>query len=589
MRSRAELLPDDARLVLGSLDLRRPFAPSLPARASGGVAVGWAVALLSSLVLILHLSPTAPSGEVAAEMVRLLRDGWTAGTTGPLWSALAVWFEGTGIGPGPIWRVTLLSAAATALTAGLLAVWLRQRDVGRRAAVCAGLLFAFTLPIWSEAVLPSASSLAAMLTMVGLVLVEEGRSSLRRRPRCLGWAFLGLAALQGAAALGGVLAIIALLLPRGRCGPIAPAALSFVGGIALGALAAGGLPGLSALATPATGGWAPPAIADAIVELGLLAGPTGIAALVGLLILWWRHPGDAGGLTLLATIPVGWALLVGPRGGPEEVARELARSIPITFIALAALAGAGIDVVLQRFAATPTLRARLLTATAAALPLAVIGLGAPLANRSGSTTAEEWARSVLRGLPEDTILLTRPDPRGGLLEYTQLIGGVRPDILIADPGGTLDPRRSPLLAIEPATPSSAAEVRAIATESGRPLCALAPLATTAGHWQPWGLIWRWAPLGEASAGESEEAWSEVKLPSLPSRPASARGWIEEELRNPLPDRTRNEIAADYFQALARRDGKLSQIGPWATVLDHLPRLRHGRGGIFAPPSPLSRD
>jgi len=68
----------------------------------------------------------------------------------------------------------------------------------------------------------------------------------------------------------------------------------------------------------------------------------------------------------------------------------------------------------------------------------------------------------------------------------------------------------------------------------------------------------------------------VKFSHIPNNPEGAREWIVGESRVPPRDRIARRIAADYFQALARKSGNLSQIGPWATVLNELDRLRNPR-------------
>ncbi len=565
---------DDTRAVLSGLSPRSAFAPSLPA-SSGGWSSGALVAAFSALVLILGLSSTAPDGATAHELSGILRDGPNHATTGTLWGWIAVAFESLPFGPTSVWRISLASAIATALAGGLLAVWLRQRDIGRRAAVSAGMLFAFSLPVWQTAVVPSATPIAALLALLALVLFEEGVATRKSAPRLLGWAVVGVTVTQGPIALGSIAAVLAATaLPRGAWER--PRISSFLAtGIAFGLalLVLGGLAPLAAAFSPHPGGWEPSRPAEALTQAVWQSGPIGCVALLGLLLLWWRHPGDAGALTLLGVMPLVSALFWGPCGRGSSAAAAFVAAVPLTYAALAALAGAAIDAVLQRYAATPNPRAHILTALTAAIPIGVLALGAPLANRSEWRYGEEWARSVLTSLPDDAVLFTAPDPRGGLLEWLQLIGSVRPDVVIADPDGSVDRRRSPILDITPRPKSPAAAISAVRAMTARPIFSIDPLPTAEGRWTPWALVWRYAPSDEAIAGESEEAWAHVQFSHLPKTPEKARAWINEEIDAPLRDSTARMIAADYFQALARREGKLSSIGPWATVLEHLGGMR----------------
>ena len=565
---------DETRSVLAGLSSRSAFAPSLPA-SSGGFSSGVLVTAFSALVLILGLATTAPDGATAHELSVILRDGPTAGSSGAAWGALAAAFESLPFGPTSVWRISLANALATALAAGLLAVWLRQRDVGRRAAVAAGMLFAFSLPVWQSAVVPGPIPLIALLSLVSLVLLEESIATRRRLPRLIGWGVIGLTLTQGPLAIGSIVAVVAACsLPRGawsrpHFSSLIASAVGFGGGFLL----LGGSAALSALFAQHSGGWDPAHPAEALLETAWLSGPTGCVALLGLLILWWRHPGDAGALTLLCVIPLASALLLGPAGRGSAGAVAFASAVPISFAALAALAGAALDTILQRYAATPSPRAHTLTAVAAALPIGVLALGAPLTDRSEYLYGEEWARSVLNSLPDDAVLFTAPDPRGGLLDWLQLIGAVRPDVVIADPAGTIDPRRSPLLEITPPPKSPSTAIAAMRAKTDRPIFSVDPIPTEEGRWTPWALVWRWGPKEGASAEESAEAWAAIQFTHLPATPDLARAWLGGETAAPVRDATASTIAADYFQAIARRDGKLSQIGPWATILERLGELR----------------
>ncbi len=573
----------DSRSILGALTPRPNFAPSLPASA-GGWPVGGLVAGFTLLITLLIAGHSVPDGATGHRLAALLRGDDAALGEGALWVILARIFESLPIGPTPVWRITMLSAAAHALAAGLLAVWLRQRDVGRRAAVGGGLLFAFSLPVWETAVRPGSASLVTALALLILVLLEEARAHRQRDPKLIGCFFIGLTLLQGPSAVGGVLAILfAAALPRSRIQrphdiPSWAIPLSFtLAGAGLGMLLAGGFHSLAIPYTLHPAGWAPPQPANALMEVAWSSGLTGICAAIGVFVLWSRHPGDAATLTLVATTPIVAALLMGARGGVGGGPPEFARAIPLTYAALAALAATVLDTLLQRFAATPSRKSHLLTAASAALPLAVLMIWTPYVDRSNSRYTEEWARGTLRSLPRDAVLFTGPDSRGGILEWVQLIEGERPDVLLPDPGGSIDSSRSPILQFDAvdSLPLDDA-IQAFERRSHRPIFSIAPIPIDGGHWSPWGLVWRRTALGQGTANESEDAWKSVKFSHIPNNPEGAREWIVGESRVPPRDRIARRIAADYFQALARKSGNLSQIGPWATVLNELDRLRNPR-------------
>jgi len=578
----------DSRSILGALTPRPNFAPSLPASA-GGWPVGGLVAGFSLLITLLIAGHSIPDGATGYRLASLLRGDEAALGEGALWVMLARIFESLPIGPTPVWRITILSAAAHALAAGLLAVWLRQRDVGRRAAVGGGLLFAFSLPVWETAVKPSSASLVTALALLILVLLEEARAHRRRLPKLIGCFFIGLTLLQGPIAVGGVLAILfAAALPRSRIRRPHDTAswaipLSFtLGGAALGVLLAGGVHSLAIPYVLHPGGWAPSQPANALMEVAWSSGPTGICAAIGLFVLWSRHPGDAATLTLVATTPLLAALMLGARGGISGEPPEFTQAIPLTYAALAALAAAVLDTLLQKFAATPSRKSHLLTAASAALPLAVLVIWTPYVDRSNSRYTEEWARSTLRSLPREAVLFAGPDSRGGILEWVQLIEGERPDVLLPDPGGFIDSNRSPILQIEAVHSLPLDEaIEAFERRSSRPIFSIVPIPIKGGRWSPWGLVWRRTAPGQGTANESEDAWKSVKFSHIPDNPEGAREWIGGESRVPPRDRIARRIAADYFQALARKSGNLSQIGPWATVLNELDRLRNPRPRWFS--------
>ena len=579
----------DPRAVIEGLDLRAPFAPSISARA-GGWQVGAVVAGFAFVVELLGLSRAVTDPATGHTIVEVLRDGHSS-AAGWLWCTLARLADAMPIGGTAAWRIALVSALANTFAAGLLAVWLRQRDIGRRASVVGGLLFAFTLPVWRAGVLPGPVPLSAALALLSLVLIEESRAARRETPRLIGWTIAGVTAAQGPLALGMIAAVMAASTLR-------PGSLPRRGAIGVGAfslgLAAttllGGIDAMFDLYSIHPAGWDPAPLGDAIASIATTSGSVGIGAAIGLLLLWRRHPGDAGALTLLAVVPLGFALGFGARGSVAGDPPELVTSLPLTFAALAALAAGGIDAVLQRFAATPSPRANSLTAASAALPLALLVLGSSAADYSGSRYAAEWSEAVLSSLPDDAIIVTTPDPRGGLLEYAQLFGGRRPDVLIADPGGSFDRTRSPLLDFDPPPANAEMGIALLSSRSDRPLFAVAPIGTSAGRWSPWGLIWRLDRNESAPATESAEAWAAIHFTDLPDSAAGARSWIDGELDVPPRDRTARRIAADYFQALARRSGGLAETGRWSPVLDRLGALRASLPVLPNPlPSPGSDD
>jgi len=572
----------DSRALLRGLVEGAPFAAGLPAR-SGGWQAG---AIVAGFALVVHLVTLAVEVTDAATGHRLslvLRDGLASGSGGGLWCALARSVEALPLGGTPAWRIGLASAIPGAAAAGLLAVWLRQRDIGRRAAVAGGLLFAFALPVWRGAVLPGPLPLATAVALLSLVLIEESRGARRELPRLLAWGIAGVAAVQGPEALAMVLAVAAATALRPgalpRAWALGPAML------AAGALLAGLLGGGAALRAPYAShpaGWDPAVAGEAILRIAAGTGAVGIVAAIGLVLLRRRHPGDAGTLAILAAVPLLAALVLGARGTIAGDPPEIELAVPLLHAALAALAAGAIDVVLQRFANTPGTRSHILNAACAALPLALLAIGTRAADHSDARIAAEWSRSVLRSLPEHAVLVAGSDPRGGLIEVAQLVEGERADVLIADPAGAIDPSRSPLLELLPAPAGAGETVAALARATERPICSLAPVATAAGRWSPWGLVWRLQPASAASASESAEAWAAVRIEQLPDDPARARAWLDGEIPGPPRDRTVRRIAADWFLAIARREGALSRSGPWSEVLARIPELRAGLPRADAP-------
>lgn len=567
------------REVRELLDSKPMRAPALPAERESlwiSLMVG-SIALLVYLLCLpispvtaigawLSLTPPPEGIEVLVREGILRRIGW----------ALA-WLLPGGINSP---AGSILGSLLVASSALLTCLWLRQQDIGRRAAVIGGLLLAFSMPIWLLAVRGEPWALSLFLGLGALVGHGQWHSTHHSR-----WHFLSHLCLGFGIACGPEITPVALFLVLSRLTtreghrsthrwwPVAAM------GLASGFLLAWPVSGLGEGFLGATlSSWTPAAVAagedpwvilaDTSTSLGLLIGGL---ALLGVFIRGQRHIGDTALILTLASLGPVTHILFGSTSPLSSDSADSALKSPFTVVAAVAFASMTVDSVLQKIPDERRNLARTIGAIAAFLPLAPLVMHGSLCDYSGYKYSRDWSRSVLSGLPEGAVLWTDGDPRAAFLLVAQRRDGTRPDVSVVDPGGAIDPAALPFEPRPHQSPEDA--LWHLVSSTSRPVFSLVGLPLPPGHhWQPWGLVLKATAPG-ISASEDQGVWLEIDIPDIPADPQGAWRWIAGEGKWPPRDSLAATIAADYFFARAREENALDAVGPWSGVLALLGEMR----------------
>ncbi|HIA27429.1 MAG TPA: DUF2723 domain-containing protein, partial [Planctomycetes bacterium] len=172
------------------LDSKPMRAPALPAERE----TLWISLLVGSISLLVYLlclprSPVTPIGAWLAlspppEGIEVLvRDGILRRIANGL-----EWLLPAGVNSpaGSVLGALLVSASSM-----LTCLWLRQQDIGRRAAVIGGLLLAFSLPTWHLAVRGEPWALPLFLGLAALAAHGQWYSTRKSRWHLISHSFLG--------------------------------------------------------------------------------------------------------------------------------------------------------------------------------------------------------------------------------------------------------------------------------------------------------------------------------------------------------------------------------------------------------------
>ena len=408
--------------------------------------------------------PSLPAGD-SGELITVAHSLGVAHPPGyPLYTLLGyVWSHVPGF-ESVAYRMNLFSAACAAVAAAVLASAVLTFTRSRAAALCAGGLAAFAVPVWKYAVVAEVFALNDLLAALALWAFTAAVAAPERRFPPILFAFLGSLFLAHHHSLVLVLLPLAVawLVPgRGArprfVRPWAPMAAAFLAGLLPLAhlpLAAGvgsgpvwGEPDTASgflhlvlrgdygtlRLDPAEAGFREaaghPAIFLRSVPGDLTPLGTGLA-LVGLVALLLRRRGT--GLALLGFALLQWAFFTRIHFPPHPPVYlgvvERFYALPLLVSAFAA--GVGAAAVLR------PLRPR--AQRAAGLVLCAGCLAWPLlahfgeADQRGNSFTRDLAGNVLASLPADAVLFSRGDLFHNALSYMIRVEGRRPDVVVVD-------------------------------------------------------------------------------------------------------------------------------------------------------------
>ena len=461
-------------------------------------AIPWLLALVAgSAALVLYAataSPTITWRNGGTDSGELALAAWTLGVAHPpgyptysLLGRLAMLLGGP-LAADPAGRLSLWSAAAGAATiAGVTALgWRlttatgaghRGTQIGSAMATVAAALTLATAPqFWTQATIPEVYTTAA-LWLVGLFALVACRRASHLTPRL--WVMIGVVTGLGLGthyAVGFALPGLAWVAWDGSGSGSAGSRRRLAGlglGLIVGALIFAYLPIRAAASPPAN--WGNPTTLPRFVDLvtgldyrryvaadGLGAaarrfaggadalftqfGPAGVAAaLIGLARLARERPS-----LLRVTAPTG--LLSWLFATIYPVRDSEVYLLPL-YLAVTVWLGLGIDAVARagsRWAASGGLtvsggqvqiaRRAILVGIAAMLaffaitPAVVARREAPRLSLAGDTEALDWARAALAAVAPRSVLITDGDTTAFPLWYAQGVLGLRPDVVLVDPG-----------------------------------------------------------------------------------------------------------------------------------------------------------
>jgi hypothetical protein len=570
------ILEDRERQLLITRPSRRQ--PALPARRGA-----WMRGLVVAALIWMLLYPLVPHGPEMVGSCEVLIEASAFEERIPPALSVCRTLTATALGfYSPMMAAPLLSILLTVLTCAVCLIWSRQQDAARSVVIPAILMLGLSQGITDIARIGGSAPLSMLLGIALIAATEQMRAEAGRG--IVWWGMvLGMTIACGPVAIPALIySLLSLLCDRGlRSGNIRvlPAAITGVLlGMSLIMLLAmpsdthgfrGVFDGFLASWTPVDDpdfsrlGWH---LAGTIEGSGILLGAL---AIPGIIIASMRRPGDlALILTLASSGPLLRPLYHAPIGPGDRGASEANVSMAFTLMALTLLSAWSLTLIQRRLGRNSRQIRHLLTVVLILLVVISLWLRTPDPLSPGTRVVSQWARSVLNGAPEDSLLLCGGSHLGSALIVVQHHEGVRPDITVLDRTGAIDPTVLGLAVDTKATKVLQAAQSLVA--AGRPLVAL-PLALDhpllrGKSLSPWGLMLRANTVGVPPPDDSE-AWDQVDIADLPVDPGGAWQWIrgKGEIRYASGQMSAEVAAATWF-GIARRDGQLRGDGPWSGVL-----------------------
>jgi hypothetical protein len=342
-------------------------------------------------------------------------------------------------------RMSLFSAAAAAMSVGLVFLVCRELGTGRIAAVTAAALLAVSPSFWGEANVQRVYAMNAFFVMLVTLLVFRWHRTGRRPPLVAAFFVCGLGASNHTFLAVEALALL-LFVAVARPGLLVPARFAITMG---GAFAAGLLPYLY---LPLRSRWNPrldwgnPETPGALLDVVLrrdywprawVQGPADLFAVavdyqrsIGQELLWAGAAlavigalvGSRRGFSVVFPLLVmlGNFIAVGLHGSRTDLFVWHRYYIP-SYLMAALLSGMGCEILLAHLPSKVRL-----------LPLALPALGLMLGwrdfDRSRYRIADDFSRKLLAALPPGAHLYARDDNILFVLIYLQLVDGLRPDV-----------------------------------------------------------------------------------------------------------------------------------------------------------------
>lgn len=445
----------------------------------------WMAAALAGSAAFAVYALTAAPTVTAEDSGELAAAAWTLGIAHPpgypLYMLLAHAFARLFPFGEVAWRLSILSGALGAAAVALAVLLALRLSATRRAAVSAGLVVAFMPALWSQSTIVEVYTLSAVVLLVAvhaaiLYLVRPAPSRL--------WALSYVAGLSLAAHPSLVFLVpgagaAALLGSRGavrRFGEVLCAGGFFLLGFSVYLY----LP-IRSLADPAMDWGDPESFSTFFVHLlrlqySGLSEPARRPVLDHALYAAYVAAFEVGPL-LLGFAVLGWRrMLEFPGGGhwPRDRARAR-RAFRAAYVLWVVLFSAGFlpvlsvsfgrqtlalnsvfflplllllvppgAVGLERFLGAAEVRLgargrRLGWGLCAALPAAFLAGNFSREDRSSYTVARDYAESILKTIPEGGIYIPSGDHANFPVLYLQIVEGARPDVIVADKYGYLDP------------------------------------------------------------------------------------------------------------------------------------------------------
>ncbi|MEM7167752.1 MAG: hypothetical protein AAF581_20040 [Planctomycetota bacterium] len=497
--------------------------------------VGLLPASVSLLIYLLCL-PTLLPGGFAGDLVTNTVVPELAPAGNSLWRTLACWYESTLNTRTEVWRLSFFSALLTAFTTGLVAIWLTQQDIGRRAAITAALLFAFGNGVWGFATVPSVLPLAALLGAGTLVLFYQWLATSRRRWLLLTTALAGLSAFHHphSCIAGGLLIIGAagrLFATRAQTSHWIAGGIGTLLGLAPFLFLASGWSGSASATAPVANDFL---LTTMLLSVGHEHLWVGVPFLFATLIVaLWRARRPLSPLIALLLLPLIAVSLfhdalpfpaVATDGTPLQLATA-------SLLATTALIARALDLLLRRTRRFGVVQSHLLGAGAACLPFVLLLGNYEQHDRSRYRYVDDLAANLIQHLPEDALVVVGSDERSAAVRHALLVQRQRPDLQlsVATAPGFSAPLDQPTFVVSPQTLIPAS------------------LALT-----PYGLLYQ---VSRRSGSDSprHDIWQRLRftdLPPTPPAPSSpgAPSWAPP--RGAPLDRAARQIASDYYSGRA---------------------------------------
>ncbi|MGE4619845.1 MAG: hypothetical protein AAEJ04_08575 [Planctomycetota bacterium] len=540
--------------------------------------------LMVSVILFLVIFPVVPQGpEMIGTTTVLMSTTTFDNPISPALSVCRTLLDVISLWLQPFLAAAILSIALLCLGCGVTACWLRQQDATRSIVIPTLLLLGLS-PSITEIVRFGGPIPLCFLIGIGLIATTDQLRSEAGRGSFSCGLLAGLLIATGPLGAPALLyCLLSLACDRNVRGFSFRALISGTSGLLLGfsilvAIASVSDPtGIAGVLEGFTNDWTPHFHTDLsllVHALTLVTSGTGIVlgilAVIGALHGMVRRPGDLALVLTMATCgPILLPIFTPPAGSPfSDSTPFLHGSIIFSQLTTTLLAAWTLTIVYRRLGKRSSQAKHWVAAAMGLLLIFSLAMRSPGLLKPRTEVVTQWSRSVLLSVPQDALLLCGGSPLGNALSVIQTQQGIRPDVIILDRSGNLDPL---LLGLPPQTspPQTLRAARALVAAK-RPLVAL-PMALhqpLLSHHSlaPWGLLLIAHDPG-TKMPDDNHAWRQIELAHLPVDPAGAWHWIRADGTSPFASgQLASEVAAGTWFAIARRQKQLRGTGRWSGIL-----------------------